>query len=79
MEFLFVPSILFLVIVAPVWITSHYRYKNKMAKGISEGELAEIEVMLETIDTLAERVENLEELLSEEHPEWRKTQRRARR
>jgi len=79
MEFLFVPSILFLVIVAPIWITSHYRYKNKMTKGISESEVSDIEEMLETIDTLAERVENLEELLGEEHPDWRKSIRRNRR
>lgn len=72
MDFLLAPIILFLVIVAPIWLVLHYRYKSKMSKGISEEELSDIEEMLATLDKLIDRVETLEEILEEEHPNWRK-------
>ncbi|MFT5085316.1 MAG: phage shock protein B [Lentisphaeria bacterium] len=72
MEFLFIPTILFLTIVAPIWLVMHYRYKSKMTKGISDTEVSSLEEMLETLDKLVERVETLEEILTEEHPNWRK-------
>lgn len=68
-----VPSVLFLIIVAPIWLTLHYRYKSRMAKGISETDVTEIEDMLQTMDKLIDRVETLEEILDSEHPGWRKT------
>lgn len=70
-EFLFAPTILFLVVVAPIWLTMHYRYKSKMIKGISEEEQGEIDDMLETIDKLSSRVETLEEILDQENKHWR--------
>ncbi len=72
MELLFVPIVVFLVIVAPIWLVLHYRYKSKMSKGISDEELSDIEDMLATLDKLIDRVETLEEILDEEHPNWRK-------
>lgn len=77
MDFLFVPTVLFLVIVAPIWLILHYRYKSKMIKGISEQEIAELEDMLETLDKLVERVETLEKILQEEHPGWHKSNRKT--
>ncbi len=70
-----VPSVLFLTIVAPIWLILHYRYKSKMRKGISEEELSEVEDMLQTLDKLIDRVEALESILDEEHPNWRKSKR----
>lgn len=76
MEFFYAPIILFLVIVAPIWLILHYRYKSKMAKGISSQEVSDIEDMLETLDKLIDRVETLEDILDEEHPHWRKSTRK---
>ncbi|WP_086929274.1 envelope stress response membrane protein PspB [Agarilytica rhodophyticola] len=73
MEFFYAPIILFLVIVAPIWLILHYRYKSKMAQGISSQEVSDIEEMLETLDKLIDRVETLEEILDAEHPNWRKS------
>ena len=78
MEFLFVPTILFLTIVAPIWLVLHYRYKGKMTKGISDTEVENIEEMLETLDKLVDRVETLEEVLGDENPTWRKRTNRRR-
>lgn len=46
-----------------------------MRKGISEEELSEVEDMLQTLDKLIDRVEALESILDEEHPNWRKSKR----
>jgi len=70
-EFLFAPTILFILFVAPIWLVMHYRYKSKMIRGISEEEQTNVDDMLETIDKLTERVETLEEILDKEHAQWR--------
>ena len=55
-KFLFVPTILFLVIVAPLWITMHYRSVNRsLAESESRGQ-GSIEHMLETVDKLTDRI-----------------------
>lgn len=77
MEFLFVPSVLFLVIVAPIWLTLHYRYKREQSKGISRDELYELEDMLAKIDKLADRVETLEKILTDENPNWKSETKRS--
>lgn len=71
MEIILVPTILFLVIVAPIWLVLHYRHKREMSKGISRDELSEIEEMLEKIDRLADRLDVLEKIIQEENPNWR--------
>ena len=73
MQYFVVPSILFIVIVAPIWLVLHYRYKRQMAKGISQEELRKVEEMLEQIDLLAERVEILERILNEQKDSSRKS------
>lgn len=70
-EFLFVPMVLFLVIVAPIWLVLHYRYKSKTVQGLSEGEHGSIDGMLESLDKLADRIETLERILDAEQPSWR--------
>jgi phage shock protein B len=67
---------MFLIIVAPLWLILNYRFKTKMIKGISEEEVTNVEQMLETIDKLIDRVETLEEILDDEHPDWRKQRRK---
>ena len=71
-EFLHVPLILFLVIVAPVWIISHYITRWRTAKTLS----AEDEKMLAELWELAPRMESrintLERILDADVPDWRK-------
>lgn len=71
MELLLVPICLFLIIVAPIWLTFHYRYKTKMSKGISETDLQRIEKMLATIDTLTDRISTLEDILDKRDRHWK--------
>lgn len=75
---LFVPAILFLVIVAPLWIIMHYRSVNKARLGLNEEDRQAIEDMLETIDKLSDRIEALEAILDDGHPQWRQHKTRNR-
>ena len=70
-NFLFVPTILFMVVVAPLWILMHYRSVNRSSRGLSSEDRQSVERMLETVDTLSERIATLESLLDADHPEWR--------
>ena len=78
-QFMFVPTILFMVVVAPIWISMHYRSVNKSSRSLSEEDRESIEHMLETVDKLTDRIGTLESILDADHPEWRqKVNRRER-
>ena len=70
-KFMFVPTILFLVIVAPMWITMHYRSVNRSSRSLSSEDRESIEHMLETVDKLTDSIGTLESILDADHPEWR--------
>jgi phage shock protein B len=70
-EFLFVPTILFMVIVAPVWIALHYRSVNRSTRSLNAEDRENVERILETVDRLTERIATLEALLDEDHRGWR--------
>lgn len=71
LKFMFVPTILFLTVVAPIWITMHYRSVNRSSRGLTEEDRGSIEHMLETVDKLSDRIVTLESILDEDHPDWR--------
>ena len=78
-QFMFVPTILFMVVVAPIWISMHYRSVNKSSRSLSEEDRESIEHMLETVDKLTDRIGALESILDADHSEWRqKMNRQAR-
>ena len=70
-EFFFVPMVLFLVIVAPIWIVMHYRSVNRSSRSLSEADRESIDTMLVTVDKLNERIASLEAILDADHPNWR--------
>jgi phage shock protein B len=70
-KFMFVPTILFLLIVAPMWITMHYRSVNRSSRSLNREDKASIEHMLETVDKLSDRIGTLEAILDDDHPQWR--------
>lgn len=71
MVFLFVPTVLFMSIVAPMWLLLHYRSKNRSVKGLGETEKVELEHLLMVADKLSDRVQALERILDVESPDWR--------
>lgn len=74
---IFVPVVVFLVIVAPIWIILHYKSRSQTADGLTSGERAELDEMIEVANKMAARIETLEAILDVESPEWREDQRRA--
>ena len=66
------PIILFMVIVAPIWIVMHYRSKNTKQSGISESEHQRLKELTQIADSMMERIETLEAILDNEAPNWRK-------
>lgn len=74
LEFMFVPTILFMVVVAPIWITLHYRSLNRSSRSLNSDDRENLEQMLATVDKLTERIATLESLLDDEHGGWRQEQ-----
>ena len=70
-EYMFVPTILFVVIVAPMWITMHYRSVNRSSRSLTREDRESLEHMLETVDKLTERIGSLEAILDADHADWR--------
>jgi phage shock protein B len=66
------PVILFMVIVAPLWIIMHYRSKKQKESGISEEEHSRLQELTKIADSMMDRVETLESILDQETPSWRK-------
>ena len=70
-EMLFVPMVLFMVIVAPTWIVMHYRSVSRSSSQLSEDDRQALEEMLVAVDQMADRIESLESILEADHPNWR--------
>ncbi len=66
------PIIVFLVIVAPIWLVLHYRSKRQISKGFSEDQVLALNDLAKSAETMAERIQTLEAILDAESPEWRK-------
>lgn len=75
--FFFVPLVVFLVIVAPVWIVFHYRAQANATSGLTNRERSELKEMIEVANKMAARIETLEAILDVESPGWRDKQSNA--
>jgi phage shock protein B len=70
-EFMFVPMILLIVVVAPIWITLHYRSLRNSSRALSDDDRLALDEMLESVDRMTDRINNLEAILDADHPNWR--------
>jgi phage shock protein B len=70
-EIIVVPVILFMVIVAPIWLVLHYRSKKQVSQGLSEEEYVQLSELSEMVDKMSERIQTLEAILDVETPNWR--------
>ncbi len=68
---LFVPMILFIVIVMPMWLNMHYKDKRRQSRELSQDEWAEVERTLERAAKLEERIANLEAILDAQDSHWK--------
>ena len=74
-----IPTIVFMVFVAPIWIIFHYRSKTKLVDGLSMNERTDLEELMEVANRMAARIETLESILDVESPGWREKQAGSRR
>ncbi len=70
-ELIFVPLILFMIFVAPLWVVMHYRSKNKIKQGLSDSELNQLNDLTLKAEKMADRIKTLEAILDAESPRWR--------
>jgi len=70
-QFLFVPAVLFMVIVAPLWLIFHYVTVWKTQRNAGRADPGAFHTMSDTARRLEDRVAALEKLLDAEAPGWR--------
>jgi len=66
-----VPTILFMLFVAPIWVIMHYRSKRASQGALSEAERAELERLAVAAEGMRERIDTLESILDVQTPQWR--------
>ena len=71
LELLFVPAVLFMVIVAPLWLIFHYVTVWKTQRNAGRADQGAMNAMSETARRVENRVAALEKLLDAEAPGWR--------
>lgn len=69
--FMGVPFILFMLIVAPIWLVLHYRSKKAISEGLSEQERQVLHELVQREEQMSERIQTLESILDAESPNWR--------
>ncbi len=66
-----VPLIIFLAVVAPVWIIAHYVTRWRLAKSISGDDEQVLSDLWESATKMETRIATLEKILDAEAPDWR--------
>jgi phage shock protein B len=66
MSMLEVPLILFLVIVAPIWIIAHYVTRWRMAKTLSPEDEKQFAELWRMAERMEERIDSIERILEAE-------------
>lgn len=70
-DIIMAPVIIFMVVVAPIWLILHYRSKGQVSQGLSEEEYVQLSDLSEMADKMADRIKTLEAILDAETPDWR--------
>ena len=65
------PLVVFLVIVAPLWLFLHYSSKKQLNQGLSKAEYQQLSDLSEVPDKMSARIAHLEAILDVETPNWR--------
>ncbi len=63
--------IIFLMLVAPIWLILHYRSKRQVSQGLTEEEYSQLNELITRADKMAQRIDTLESILDTESPQWR--------
>lgn len=72
-DLMFVPVIVFVTIVLPIWLLLHYITKWKQSRGLSSEDERMLEDLWQSASRMEERIQTLEEILDAKSPDWRKS------
>ncbi len=64
-------GILFLTIVAPVWIIAHYTTRNRTMNRLTPEDETQLGDLWESAKRMEERIQTLERILDDSAPNWR--------
>ncbi len=64
-------AIIFMTVVAPTWIVSHYISKARSAKGLTPEDESMMSEIWESAKGMEERIHTLERILDDQAPGWR--------
>lgn len=70
-EILVAPIIIFMLVVAPIWLVLHYRSKRQISQGLTTEEYTQLSELSELADKMTDRIKTLEAILDAETPDWR--------
>jgi phage shock protein B len=68
----FVPTVVFIVFVLPIWLFMHYRTKQQVQGSLVETEREDLKLLAMSAERMLERIATLESILDDESPDWRK-------
>ena len=71
---MFVLSIIFMIVIVPLFVIMHYTTKWKATKGLSDDEHKMLEDLWKESQAMQSRVNALETILDSQVPDWRKKQ-----
>lgn len=71
MVFFFVPAVIFMGLVLPLWLILHYISKSRQSRGLSAQDRQALVEALEVVEKLEDRIETLEAILDADHSNWR--------
>ena len=74
MELFFVPMVIFMAVVAPLWILMHYITRWRAAKALSGEDEKLIQEMWQSAEKMEARIVTLEKILDADSPQWRRSQ-----
>lgn len=66
-----VPLIVFMVVVAPVWLVLHYRAQRRQTAEAGLSGQAQLQALSARAEQLEQRLHTLELLLDQDDPHWR--------
>ena len=68
---LIAPIIIFMVIVAPIWLVLYYNTRRREANTLSADHQHVLNDMTSALERMEERMATLEKILDSEDPRWR--------
>jgi len=67
----FVPTVVFIIVVLPLWLFMHYRTKQRADIALSQADRDDLQTLMLNADRMVRRIDTLESILDAESPGWR--------